>query len=159
VPDLALEDGDMVETSALGPMQVVFTPGHAPGHVCLHSSSARVFVSGDHVLPKISPAIAWMEERDALADYKESLARAARLDTELVIPSHGDPFPDLAGRAAEIWRHHEERCEAIRAAVSAGARTAHDVVGVLWPKVLSPFNYRFGIYEVMAHVKFMDMTL
>jgi glyoxylase-like metal-dependent hydrolase (beta-lactamase superfamily II) len=155
--DRVFEGGESIETEALGPLTTVFTPGHSPGHLCLYSEHARVLVSGDHVLPKITPHISWAAEADSLADYRRSLDAVAGLPVETVVSGHGEPFGDLAERVAEIKRHHDARCNKIRAALDSGATTPHEIVTVLWPKALSPFNYRFAIYEVMAHLKFMGL--
>lgn len=154
-PDRVFEGGETIETEALGAVRTVFTPGHSPGHLCLYSERERLLVSGDHVLPKITPHISWAIESDALADYRASLDVVAALPVDTVVSGHGEPFDDLAERAVEIKRHHDSRCAKIRAALAAGATTPHEIVTVLWPKALSPFNYRFAIYEVMAHLKFM----
>lgn len=156
-PDRIFEGGEQIETEALGALTTVFTPGHSPGHLCLFSGRERVLVSGDHVLPKITPHIAWTAESDSLADYRRSLDAVAALAVDTVVSGHGDPFDDLAERAGEIKRHHDSRCAKIRAALAEGAATPHEVVTVLWPRALSPFNYRFAIYEVMAHLKFMGL--
>lgn len=153
--DQVWHGGETIETAALGALRVVFTPGHAAGHVCFYSERDGWLISGDHVLPKITPHVSWMSEANALADYRTSIDAVAALDARHVAPGHGDPFGDLAGRAAEIKRHHEARCRKIEDAIAGGAATPHDVVAVLWPKALSPFNYRFAIYEVMAHLKYM----
>lgn len=149
------EGGETIATEALGELRVVFTPGHAPGHICFYSERDGWLIAGDHVLPKITPHVAWMSERNALADFHVSLDAVAALGARMVAPGHGDPFPDLAERAVEIKRHHESRCNKIAEALDGGAATPHEVVAVLWPKALSPFNYRFAIYEVMAHIKYM----
>jgi glyoxylase-like metal-dependent hydrolase (beta-lactamase superfamily II) len=44
--DVELSGGDRFSTAA-GPMEVVFTPGHAPGHVSLYFEDETVLVSGD----------------------------------------------------------------------------------------------------------------
>ena len=157
VPDHVYEGGETFETEALGTLRTVFTPGHSPGHLCLYSERERLLISGDHVLPKITPHISWASESDALANYRRSLDAVAELAVNTVVSGHGDPFGDLGERAAEIKRHHDSRCAKIRTAVDGGAVTPHEIVSVLWPKALSPFNYRFAIYEVMAHLKFMGL--
>ncbi|MCC6538663.1 MAG: MBL fold metallo-hydrolase [Bryobacterales bacterium] len=154
-PDQEFDGGETIETSALGPVRAVFTPGHSPGHLCLYAPRERLLISGDHLLPKITPHVAWMEERDALADYRASLDVVGDLAIDTILPGHGDPFGSLAERIAEIKRHHDARCRRIEEALEGGATTPHEIVAVLWPKALSPFNYRFAIYEVMAHLKFM----
>lgn len=147
--------GETIETEALGALRTVFTPGHSPGHLCLYSERERLLISGDHVLPKITPHISWMSEADALADFRAALDKVGALAVDTVVSGHGDPFQDLAGRVAEIKRHHDSRCRKIETALAGGPVTPHQIVTILWPKLLSPFNYRFAIYEVMAHLKFM----
>lgn len=44
--DVELVDGVSFRTAA-GPMDVVFTPGHAPGHISLHFPDAGVLLAGD----------------------------------------------------------------------------------------------------------------
>ena len=156
-PDRIFEGGETIETQALGTLRTVFTPGHSPGHLCLFSSRERLLISGDHVLPKITPHVSWANESDALADFRRSLDAVAELAVDTVVSGHGDPFDNLSERVTEIKRHHDLRCEKIRVALESGAKTPHEVVAILWPKALSPFNYRFAIYEVMAHLRFMRL--
>jgi hypothetical protein len=37
-------------------------------------------------------------------------------EVSVALPAHGNPFSDLAGRAAHIIDHHEERLDIIRSA-------------------------------------------
>jgi glyoxylase-like metal-dependent hydrolase (beta-lactamase superfamily II) len=95
----------------------VHTPGHTHDHLCLYDPVERLMISGDHVLPTITPHIAGMgSQADPLARFFESLARMHDFDVRLVLPAHGHPFTDLAGRADHIREHHDERLEVIRAA-------------------------------------------
>ena len=57
-PALTLEGGETIPMRG-GTFEVIWTPGHAPGHVCLYSPEQRTLISGDHVLQKITPNIAW----------------------------------------------------------------------------------------------------
>src|SRR5437868_3722572 len=38
-------------------LRVEWTPGHSPGHVCLHEPLAGLLFAGDHILPELSPNI------------------------------------------------------------------------------------------------------
>lgn len=148
-----LKDGDRV-----GAWEVLWTPGHARGHICLFHRESATLIAGDHVLPGITPFISWWEDEDSLTAFLASLDRVAALGAGRVIPSHGLPFDGLPSRVAEIRDHHENRCEVIRRGVAAGARTPHELVAVLWPRQLTPFQYRFAIYEIMAHLKYMELA-
>jgi glyoxylase-like metal-dependent hydrolase (beta-lactamase superfamily II) len=94
----------------------IHTPGHTQDHLCLLDPVEGVLLSGDHVLPTITPHIGGMTEQpDPLARFFDSLGRMEELDgVRLALPAHGHPFTDLAGRAAEIRQHHLERLDILR---------------------------------------------
>ena len=46
VPDGELDDGQVIEVGG-APLQVLHTPGHAPGAVCLYAPEAAILFSGD----------------------------------------------------------------------------------------------------------------
>jgi len=153
-PDVRLSGGEHIE-SAHGALEVVWTPGHSAGHVCLYSPAQRFLATGDHVLEHISPNIGWDPERDALGEYLDSLETVAQLDVNLLLPSHGSPFSGHKEWVARTRRHHEGRCGEITTALGTGQRNAHEVVGALWTRELSPFHYRFAVFEVLAHLEYL----
>jgi glyoxylase-like metal-dependent hydrolase (beta-lactamase superfamily II) len=87
------------------------TPGHTVDHLCLHDPEGGVLLTGDHVLPTITPHISGITAGDdPLSDYLASLDAVAALgDVSRVLPAHGHPFDDLGGRVKEIKEHHDER--------------------------------------------------
>lgn len=113
-PSHRLADADHL-TLAGREWVALFTPGHTSDHLCLFDAEEGVMLSGDHVLPTITPHISGMIEGDPLAKYVDSLDRIAAFDgVKQVLPAHGQPFADLAGRVREIKEHHEERLERLR---------------------------------------------
>jgi glyoxylase-like metal-dependent hydrolase (beta-lactamase superfamily II) len=107
----------------------LFTPGHTNDHLCLFDAEEGVLLAGDHVLPTITPHISGMIEGDPLARYVESLDRIASFTgVRTVLPAHGNPFFDLAGRVAEIKEHHEGRLERLTEICdAAGWATVQDL--------------------------------
>jgi len=95
---------------------VRYTPGHTADHICLHSPELGLFLSGDHVLPTITPHIAGTgPDPDPLDVFMRSLDEVCEIEgVERVLPAHGHPFEDLAGRAREIQRHHHERLDHVK---------------------------------------------
>jgi glyoxylase-like metal-dependent hydrolase (beta-lactamase superfamily II) len=110
-----IDDADVVRL-AKRDWIAVHTPGHTEDHLCLLDPAEGVFLSGDHVLPTITPHINGISRHpDPLAQFLDSQARVAALPgVRIVLPAHGHPFTDLAGRAASIREHHEERLERLR---------------------------------------------
>ena len=92
---------------------VVHTPGHTGDHICLFDPVEGTLLSGDHVLPTITPHISGLTPRaDALAQFFDALRRVAAIEgVRTVLPAHGMPFSDLAGRVDEIIEHHHDRLE------------------------------------------------
>lgn len=151
-PNRLLTGGEELPT-ALGPLEVVWTSGHSPGHICLYSREHRLLFSGDQIIENITPNIAWHPGRDMLAEFLESLDRLAALDIDLILPSHGDPFSGHRAWIAETIGHHRERCDEILTLLEQSPQTAHQMVGVMWRKRLSPINHHFAIFEVLAHLE------
>ena len=113
----------------------VHTPGHTPDHLCLLDPDNGILVSGDHVLPTITPHISGMGATlDPLADFFESLDRMTMFDNvTTVLPAHGLTFGDLPGRARAIRRHHEERLGILQeASDEIGNGTVNDYMKALF---------------------------
>lgn len=133
-PTTVVDDADTV---VLGGREwvAVHTPGHTPDHLCLFDPAAGVLLSGDHVLPTITPHISGMSAGpDPLRLFFTSLARMHDLDgVTIVLPAHGHPFADLAGRADAIVEHHEERLEALRrSSAELGPATVEELMQQLF---------------------------
>jgi glyoxylase-like metal-dependent hydrolase (beta-lactamase superfamily II) len=137
-----------------GGWEWILTPGHSPGHVTVYHPETRVLIVGDHVLPRISPNIgADLYAENPLADYLASLGRLRELPVDLVLPSHGEPFADLAGRIDWIVAHHEERTAQTLDALDQ-PRTAFDVTLRLFPD-LPPDNFLHALREARAHLMYL----
>ncbi|HWF56614.1 MAG TPA: MBL fold metallo-hydrolase [Solirubrobacteraceae bacterium] len=118
-----IHDGDRI-----GDWEVLFTPGHDPGHVCLFREGDGVLLCGDVLLPGYTPNIQPAADgSDALADFLASVSRLASLPVSLVLPSHGEPYADAAGRAAELLAHHEKRLTKLRVAMADGTTSLRDL--------------------------------
>jgi glyoxylase-like metal-dependent hydrolase (beta-lactamase superfamily II) len=113
----------------------VHTPGHTVDHLCLYDPEAKILVSGDHVLPSITPHISGLGvSLDPLSDFFRSLEKVGELDTSLVLPAHGLEFHDLGARALAIRRHHEERLQKLRdASAEVGWATVPEYSTHLFP--------------------------
>jgi glyoxylase-like metal-dependent hydrolase (beta-lactamase superfamily II) len=133
--------------------QVLATPGHADGHLCLYRDG--VLVAGDHVLTPITPAIGLYPESspDPLGDYVGALADVAALAPRIAFPGHRDPIVDVPARAGEIVAHHEERLDRTEAALGAESRHGFDVSHALFGRELEPIQRRFAVAETLSHLE------
>ncbi|HYF47634.1 MAG TPA: MBL fold metallo-hydrolase [Acidimicrobiales bacterium] len=121
-PNHRVDDG---QTLKLGRREFVgvHTPGHTADHLCLFDPTDGVLLSGDHVLPSITPHISGLGSvsDDPLDDFIGSLDKVAALDgVSLCLPAHGHPFTNIHERVDAIKRHHEERLAEL-------AKISHDL--------------------------------
>jgi glyoxylase-like metal-dependent hydrolase (beta-lactamase superfamily II) len=148
-----LLDGDVFEMGYTR-LEVIHTPGHSAGSVCLRMDDC--LFSGDHVLPRISPNIGGGELGGGgeLSRYLDSLRRVRAFagEIQLVYPGHGEPFPELGQRVDELLRHHREREEqVVRLLHERGAMTVFEAATALFGE-LRGYHVILGAAEALAHL-------
>lgn len=86
---VTLEDGDTVPNE-LWPLEVLWTPGHTEGSVCLYARERRILFSGDTVFPD-----GYFGRYDGDTGGREaivkSLRRLTELEVDVMLPGHGMP--------------------------------------------------------------------
>ena len=154
-----VEDRELVDLEGRA-CRALWTPGHTDYHAALFDEADGTLLAGDHVLPKITSNVGYYSHSrpDPLGDFLSSLRELAVLPVKRVLPAHGEPFDDLAGRVEQLLVHHAERLEACLAALESGSRTAWDVCLVLFPKLRSAHEERFAIAETLAHLRHLEAT-
>ncbi len=132
--------------------------GHSPEHACFYCEDLDVLISGDQVLPKISPNVSvWPQEPEAdpLALFLESLDNFRGLGPDtLVLPSHNLPFRGLDGRLDDLRDHHAERLAETLAA-AAEPVTGVEVLRQLFKRELDTHQLFFAIGEALAHLHYL----
>jgi glyoxylase-like metal-dependent hydrolase (beta-lactamase superfamily II) len=136
---------------------VVHTPGHSLGHVCLWSPTRELLLSGDHLLPGITPPVTFERgfDADPLRSYLDSLRRIAALSPQLVHPGHGRPFGDAVGRIEAILRNKVRRLERVRAAIRERPCTVTELADLLVAKAILPHQRQLAISETLAHIAYL----
>jgi len=110
LPDVLIEDDQLIALPGWD-FRAIWTPGHSPGHICLYSDHHKLLLSGDHVLPRITPNISFHSQQfvNPLGDYLESLAKVRALHPDEVFPAHEYRFSGLDDRVDALTKHHVDR--------------------------------------------------
>ncbi len=161
-PDVAVKGGEHISVGDFV-FEVIWTPGHSPGHICLYEPNHRLLLTGDHVLPVITPNVSLHPQQtdNPLADYLASLEKVARLKVERILPAHEWDITWFQRRLEELRAHHEERLEEMLKAVGTEAPvTAADVARrIRWntgPYDELPFwMKRAALGETLAHLHYL----
>lgn len=160
-PDVLLEDGDKPEIPGWD-VRAIWTPGHSPGHVCFYEASNQLMLSGDHILPRITPNIPYHPQAsaDPLGDYIESLHKVGAYDVDEVLPAHEHRFVSLSARVQELVAHHEARFGEVVAAIESGTTTAWGIAAAMhwsrpWERI-EGFMRRAALGEALAHLRALE---
>jgi glyoxylase-like metal-dependent hydrolase (beta-lactamase superfamily II) len=162
VPDILLEDGDRPEVQGWD-LHAIWTPGHSPGHLCFWENSRQLMLSGDHVLPRITPNIPYHPQAGAnpLGDYLHSLDKLEPYPASEVLPAHEYRFADLQKRLEELRRHHHERFAEIIAILRVGPRSAWEIAAAMkWSRPwddIAGFMRRAAVGEAMSHLRALEI--
>jgi glyoxylase-like metal-dependent hydrolase (beta-lactamase superfamily II) len=139
---------------------VVHTPGHSLGHVCLWSPARGVLLSGDHLLPGITPPVTFERgfDADPLRSYLDSLRRVGDLRPRFVLPGHGKPFGDVVGRIEAILRNKLRRLEKIHRAIRDRPSSVVELADLLVAKAILAHQRQLAINETLAHIAYLRWT-
>src|SRR5580704_957352 len=106
----AVREGDLVTIGGRR-WHALTVMGHAPEHACLYCPEAKVLISGDQVLPKITTNVSvWPDQPNGNPRklYLHLFHQVpAHPEDTLVLPSHGLPFVGLHRRLDYLQHHHD----------------------------------------------------
>ncbi len=147
-PDQAITVGNI-------DFDVISTPGHARGHVCFFFRKESILLSGDHVLPHITPNLSpdlFVHGFYPLRSYLDSLSKIKAFPATGIYPAHGAPFIKLKERVEEIEEHHRQRMELILESVQKEHKTAYEVSLDIFGKGLPEFDKFLALNETYVHL-------
>ncbi|MFL6043205.1 MAG: MBL fold metallo-hydrolase [Gaiellales bacterium] len=157
-PTLLVDEGDQLDMQGER-FTVLVLPGHADGHIALFGEDSGRLFSADVLLEEITPNVGrWPDtHRDPLGAYLHSLGRIDGLAATTVFPGHGPVIGDPARRTGEIRAHHAERLDDHQQALRDGARSAHEVAGIVWAADGLGFHeQRFALVEAISHLERLE---
>jgi glyoxylase-like metal-dependent hydrolase (beta-lactamase superfamily II) len=161
--DRLIEHDELIVVPGLR-LRAVWTPGHTPGHLCFLDETHDLLLTGDHILPRITPNISSYDmTSNPLQDYLASLDKLHGIQPAEVLPAHEYRFADLDSRLDDLAAHHEERL-AETAQILAGADTTgltawQVATGVTWSRAWSelvPFQRQAAVGEVLSHLRYLQ---
>jgi glyoxylase-like metal-dependent hydrolase (beta-lactamase superfamily II) len=160
-PDTMVKGGEYFRIGSFD-FQVIWTPGHSAGHICFYEPNHKILLTGDHILPTITPNVSMHAQTfgSPLADYIRSLDVLMKLDVKHVLPAHEYDIKDLKKRIIEIEEHHEVRLDEMIACVDRGGSTTYQVAArVKWATGMlsdfEPHQQRSAVGETLAHLEYL----
>jgi glyoxylase-like metal-dependent hydrolase (beta-lactamase superfamily II) len=145
-------DGDVVETEG-ATLRAIFTPGHAPDHLCYVLEEEQNLFSGDNVLG-IGTTVIPATSGD-LGDYMNSLERALVEKPGHIYPAHGPRIDTGMAKIQEYLEHRRARERQVLEALEAGDQDPMTMVKRIY--VGYPENLHMAAAQsVTSHLKKLE---
>lgn len=128
----------------------IFTPGHAPDHLCYYLREERALFTGDLVLGAGTTVIP--EDTGDLGQYMDSLNRLLELDLETIYPAHGPVIRDPRKKIREYIAHRELRENQILDTLEHGPLEVVAIVKLIYADV-PEYLHQAAASSVRSHLK------
>lgn len=151
--DETVGEGDLFVADGLA-LDVLHTPGHAPGHVVLHDRASGVMVAGDMVAG-VGTILIDPVEGD-LGDYLDALVRMQRRRPTRLVPSHGPVIDEAEAVLGFYVAHRHMRSDRIREALDRlGEADPAALVGPVYGSEIPPEAAPFAAIQIHAHLRWL----
>ena len=147
--DRWLLDRDTIALNELT-LQVVHSPGHTLGSICLYLPQERVMFTGDTV-PGIGTTAVMPPPIGDMALYFNSLVHLKTYDVSLLLPGHGPVIINPQQKLQELLDHRRQREEQVMELVCNGISTPQSLLGTLYPEVGSHVR-QLALWQIEAHL-------
>ena len=136
--------------------------GHAPEHATFWSRDDDIVISGDQILPSISPNLgvyATEPMADPVADWIEACERLSALARpgHLVLGGHKLPFTGLAMRMRQLIDNHHGALSRLIDHLDE-PRSAAECFAPLFKRSIGDGEYGLALVEAVAHVSHLYQT-
>ena len=166
VPDVLIEDGALMDVPGRT-LRAVWTPGHSPGHTCFHLEDSGALLTGDHVLPGITPVVTVYDDHvvgttDPLGDFLASLRKVSALERPAPCRHTARPSTTSPGAPRRSPSTTSRRLEQIEGQLAAGPKTLWSITeGMEWNKGwerLDTFARHLALGEAGSHLRHLALT-
>jgi endoribonuclease LACTB2 len=143
-------DHDAVVETEGATLRAVFTPGHAPDHLCYYLAEEKAIFTGDVILGAGTTVIP--DETGDLGQYMDSLRRLLELDAELIYPAHGPVIRNARQKISEYIAHRELRERQVLNALQDGPLEVIAIVKRIYTDV-PEFLHPAAAQSVRSHLR------
>ena len=149
VPDVPMAGGGMLMVGDLT-LEVVHTPGHTLGSICIYVREEQALFTGDTALGLGTVAVSPPPFGD-MALYLESLERLKGYQSAVMLPGHGPPVHEVQRKLQELIDHRHEREAQVLKLIAGGKRTPTAMLSAIYPE-LDKRIIPMALRQIEAHL-------
>lgn len=143
-----LKDGDRIAGDGYT-LRAVFTPGHAPDHLCFFLEEEQALFTGDVILG-VGTTVIPLDGGD-LGQYLDTLRRLLTLGVRRIYPGHGPVIENAQEKIAQYLEHRLERERQVLEELSGGAKTVMEIVRSIYRAYPANLHAAAG-QSVLSHL-------
>ena len=151
IPDRALKGGERISGSDWE-LEAVFTPGHAPDHLCYALGDGTTLLSGDHVMGWNTTVVAPPE--GDMGDYLRSLELLLARPETVYFPGHGGKIEQAHRVVKAFIMHRRWRETQILDCLKGGLTTIDSILPRIYEGLATEL-LDAAAYSVLAHLKLL----
>ena len=162
-----LEDGDVIKCGHYD-AEIIWTPGHSKGSICIYLKSENILFSGDTIISGVTPNAIVMLERDgsmpvrkSQAEFHSSLAKLEELNPALVFSGHGELVNDISSVIDYYRKLYDKRRAKILECIADAEQTIYEIAVAVFPvkavrKTDASFQIFLAVSEVYTHLQILE---
>jgi glyoxylase-like metal-dependent hydrolase (beta-lactamase superfamily II) len=143
-----LKDGDVVRGEGYT-LRAIFTPGHAPDHLCYLLEEENALFTGDVILG-VGTTVIPLEGGD-LGHYLDTLRRLLTLGVRRIYPGHGPVIDNAQEKITQYLEHRLERERQVLDELSGGAKRVVEIVRSIYRAYPANLHAAAG-QSVLSHL-------
>ncbi len=143
-----------------GSLEVIHTPGHTAGSVCLYDREKDFMLSGDTLLSRLSPNPLLElypngDRRKSLVEYMDSIFMLYTMDLRAVYPGHYEIIYNHRPHIKSLFNFHYKRMMRIHNILRQSPMTPYGIMGDLFKK-LHRRDMFLAVSEVIGHLDLLE---
>jgi len=154
-----LTDGDKFSGNGYH-LEVIHTPGHTAGSVCLYEPDQKILFSGDNMIKHITPNPLvdirkyGLQNSDyqSLPTFLKSLDNISKLNVRYVFSGHGEYMDDTHQIISNYKAHHRRRMDQVRQALKKESRPIYQLIDDVFP-VVPEGDVFLAVSEIAVHLE------
>ena len=134
--------------------------GHAPEHLTLHSPNLNIFITGDLVLPGISPNLSVYPTEplaNPVGEFIDTCEDFLKIEDKgyLVLPGHNLPFWGFKYRVQQLLDHHQNALSRVKNFLTDRPRLAVEIFSILYGRKIRESEFSLALGEAVGHLNYL----
>ncbi|MGB0505213.1 MAG: MBL fold metallo-hydrolase [Pikeienuella sp.] len=153
-----LKEDDIIEMGGRRWL-VIMGDGHAPEHATFWCEDEDIVITGDQILPRISPNLGVYPTEPDADPVGEWLVSCEKLqphanETHLALPGHNRPFTGVPKRLEQLIENHHGALKRLRKVLTS-PKTAVDCFDAIYKRPIKSGEFGLAMAEAVAHLNHM----